>query len=175
MTSLIRIEVLLALLLSVPAAAALESDRQKELVIEADQLEGNEQKQVTRLKGDVYLRQGTLNIRADSAVLHGPVRALERLVVEGSPATLNQELEERQGMMHAEARRIDYDLVSREIVLSGNAVVDQANRRLTGERILYDLAEDRVVGESDQQPQGERVRIRIEPEKEDRAATENGG
>ena len=175
MTFPIRTEILLALLLLVPAAAALESDRQKELVIEADQLEGNEQKQITRLNGDVFLRQGTLNIRADSAVLHGSVRSLERLVVEGSPATLNQELEERQGRLHAEARRIDYDLVSRQIVLSGNAVVDQANRRLTGERILYDLASDRVVGESDRQPEGERVRIRIEPESEEQAETENGG
>lgn len=166
MTSRIRIEALLALLLIAPAVAALESDRRQELVIEADQLEGNERTQETRLNGNVYLRQGTLNIRAESAVLHGPVKSLERLVVEGAPASLDQQLEAREGMLHAEARRIDYDLVARQLVLTGNAVVDQANRRLTGERILYDLAEDRVVGESDHQPEGDRVRIRIEPEPE---------
>lgn len=167
MTRPIRTSAALLLAALIPAAAALESDRQQQLVIEADQLEGNEQEQVTRLDGDVFLRQGTLNIRADSAVLHGPVKSLQRLEVEGNPATLSQELEERDGTLHAEARHIDYDLVERRLVLSGNAVVDQANRRLTGERILYDLEADRVIGESDSEPDGERVRIRIDPENGD--------
>lgn len=172
MTSL-RLIPLLVLL--APSAMALESDRQQELIIEADQLEGNEQEKVTRLSGDVFLRQGTLNIRAETAVLHGPVKSLERLVVEGSPATLIQELEEREGTLHAEARRIEYDLTSRQLVLTGDAVVDQGNRHLTGERILYDLAADRVVGESGTESDGNRVRIRIEPESEPEPEKGNDG
>lgn len=159
-----RISLLVSIVLLASGATALESDRNQELVIEADQLAGDEQKEITRLSGDVFLRQGTLRIRAASAVLHGPVKSLERVVVEGSPATLNQELEERAGTLHAEARHIDYDLASRRLELRGDAVVDQANRRLTGERILYDLAADRVIGESDREADGDRVRIRIEPE-----------
>ncbi len=166
MTPLIRISLLMALLMSASAATALESDRRQQLVIEADKLEGNEQEQVSRLEGDVRLRQGTLSIQADSAVLHGPVKSLERLMVEGRPATLTQELEERDGHLYAEANRIEYDLVTRRLVLSGNAVVDQGNRRLTGNRILYDLAADRVIGEGGGEADSERVRIRIDPEEQ---------
>lgn len=167
MTLPIRLSLLLlALLLLAPAVAALESDRRQQLVIEADKLEGDEQARVTRLEGDVQLRQGTLHIQADTAVLHGPVKSLERLVVEGRPATLSQELEDREGQLHAEARRIDYDLVARRVTLSGNALVDQGNRRLSGDRILYDLAADRVIGESGGEPDGDRVRIRIDPDDE---------
>lgn len=164
MTPLNRVSLLMLLLLLAPTGAALEGDRQKPLNIEADQLEGDEQARVTRLDGDVQLRQGTLEIRADSAVLHGPWKSLERLVVEGRPATLTQELEDRDGRLHAQANRIDYDLVSRRVELSGNAVVDQGNRRLSGNRILYDLAADRVIGEGGGEQEGDRVRIRIDPE-----------
>lgn len=175
MTRPIRTSLLLSLLVLAPALEALESDRQQELVIEADQLEGDEQTQVTRLNGDVRLRQGTLNIQADTATLHGPVKSLERLVVEGRPATLTQDLEARDGRLRAEARRIDYDLVSRRLVLSGNAVVDQGKRRLTGDRILYDLAADRVIGESGDAPDGDRVQIRIEPEEQPEEPTSDNG
>lgn len=164
MTLLTRISLLFLMLLAVPAVTALEGDRQQQLVIEADQLDGDEQAQITRLTGDVRLQQGTLDIRADTAVLYGPVKSLERVVVEGDPAKLDQELEDREGQLHAEADSIDYDLVARRLELTGNAVVDQGNRRLTGDRILYDLAADRVIGEGRGEPDGERVRIRIDPE-----------
>lgn len=166
MTPLIRSSFLLSLMLLAPSAPALKDDRQQQLVIEADQLDGDEQAQVTRLDGDVRLSQGTLQIRADTAVLHGPVKSLERLVVEGRPATLTQELDEREGRLHAEAERIEYDLVARRVTLTGNAVVDQGNRQLSGNRILYDLAADRVIGEGGREPGDDRVRIRIDPEQQ---------
>lgn len=166
MTLLTRISPLFLMLLAVPAVTALEGDRQQQLVIEADQLDGDEQAQITRLNGDVRLQQGTLDIRADTAVLYGPVKSLERVVVEGDPAELDQELEDRDGRLHAEGDRVDYDLVNRRLELTGNAVVDQGNRRLTGNRILYDLAADRVIGEGRGEPDGDRVRIRIDPEDE---------
>lgn len=174
MTPLNRISLLLLLLVLAPAGAALEGDREQRLVIEADQLEGDEQAQITRLEGDVRLSQGSLHIRADSAILHGPVQSLERVIVEGAPATLDQELEDREGQLHAEADRIDYDLVTRRLELRGDAVVDQGNRRLTGDRILYDLAADRVVGEGRGDPDGDRVRIRIDPEDQPEDQPEDG-
>lgn len=166
MTLPTRISLLFLMLLAVPPVAALEGDRQQQLVIEADQLEGDEQAQITRLTGDVRLQQGTLDIRADTAILYGPVKSLERVVVEGDPAKLDQELEDRDGQLHAEGDRVDYDLVNRRLELTGNAVVDQGNRRLTGNRILYDLAADRVIGEGNGEPDGDQVRIRIDPEDE---------
>lgn len=164
MTLPTRISLLFLMLLAVLPVTALEGDRQQQLVIEADELDGDEQAQITRLNGNVLLQQGTLDIRADTAVLYGPVKSLERVVVEGDPAKLDQELEDRDGRLHAEADRVDYDLVARRLELTGNAVVDQGNRRLTGDRIVYDLAADRVIGEGRGEPDGDRVRIRIDPE-----------
>lgn len=159
--------VLLPLTLLATAAQALEVDRSQEITFEADTVERSEREQQTIMKGNVVVRQGTLDIRADRAVFHGPLESLQRLVVEGSPATMSQVLEQRDGDLRAEARRIDYDLVERQLVLSGDAVVDQGKRHLSGERIRYDLAQDRVIAEGDAGEGGERVRIRIEPEDTD--------
>lgn len=152
-----------ALLLAGAAAMALESDRRQVLIFEADQITADKQAQLTTLTGNVVLQQGTLNIRAAVARLHGPVAALERLVVEGEPATLMQRIEAEPGRLDAQARRIEYDLGERRIELIGDAVVDQGSRRLSGAHIVYDLAAGRVMGEG-----GEgRVRIRIEPESQE--------
>lgn len=163
----------LLLLLGAGAAQALESDRQQEIVFEADHFERDEGARTTTLTGDVILKQGTLDIRARRAVLHGDVRDFRKLVVEGGPATLEQALDNQPGKMHAEASRIDYDLVARELILTGDAVVDQGGRHMSGERIRYDLGENRVVADSSGDPEGGRVRIRIEPE--DSGAKNDGG
>lgn len=155
-----------ALLLAAGLAHGLEVDRSKEILFEADTVERDEKTQRTIMTGNVIVKQGTLDIRASNAVFHGPLDSLERLVVEGDPATLHQALETREGELRAEAGQIEYDLVQRQLVLTGNAVVDQGNRHLTGERIRYDLAQDRVIAEGDRTEGGERVRIRIEPEAE---------
>jgi len=150
-------------LLASGVAQALESDRHQEIVFEADHFERDEGARTTTLTGDVILKQGTLDIRARRAVLHGQARDFKKLQVEGSPATLEQALDNQPGKMHAEASRIDYDLVARELVLTGQAVVDQGGRHMSGERIRYDLSNNRVIADSSGDPEGGRVRIRIDP------------
>lgn len=155
------------LLLLATCGQALELDRSQEILFEADTIERDEQAQLTVMTGSVSVRQGSLDIRADRAEFHGPLETLNRLVVEGAPATLHQALEQREGDLDARARRIEYDLVEGQLVLTGNAEVNQGNRHLSGERIRYDLGRDRVIAEGDTEPGGERVRIRIDPETPD--------
>lgn len=153
---------LLATVLTAQLAMALPSDRAEVLIFEANSVTANEADELTTLTGDVLLQQGTLEITAAVARLYGPVAALERLVVEGNPASLQQQIEAEPGLLTATAERIEYHLDTRTIELTGNAEVDQGNRHLSGEHITYDLVSGRVVGEGGDG----RVRIRIDPETE---------
>lgn len=154
----------LAALLGVGPATALEIDRTREILFEADSVERDEPNQRTIMTGNVRVQQGTLDIRAQRAVFFGPLESLQRLELEGSPATLSQSLEQRGGDLDASARHIEYNLVERFLILSGDAEVNQGNRHLSGETVRYDLARDRVIAEGDAGEDGQQVRIRIRPE-----------
>lgn len=155
---------LLASLLGTGGTAALEVDRTREILFEADSVERDEPNQRTIMTGNVRVQQGTLDIRAQRAVFFGPLESLQRLELEGSPATLSQSLEQRGGDLDASARHIEYNLVERYLLLSGEAEVNQGNRHLSGETVRYDLARDRVIAEGDGGEAGRQVRIRIQPE-----------
>src|SRR5690606_3261544 len=97
------------------------------------------------LRGDVRIDQGTLAIRADSATVTMRDGEVVRVVVDGAPATMQQEGEDG-APTRASARRIDYDVAAETVVLEGKARVEQPRGILTGERLTYDLAAERVEG-----------------------------
>lgn len=152
-----------ALLCHGPLAHALESDRHKVLIYEANQLTADKQAQLTTLRGNVLLKQGSLEIHAQVARLHGPVADLQLVIIEGNPATLTQRLDTDPGRLNAQAQRIEYHLAERTIELIGEAVIDQGVRVLRGERISYDLDSGQVIGDGGDG----RVRIRVQPKSQD--------
>ncbi|HET9482674.1 MAG TPA: lipopolysaccharide transport periplasmic protein LptA, partial [Xanthomonadales bacterium] len=106
----IRVACALALVLAAAPAFALKSDRDKPLDVAADSLETTEGQSRTTLQGNVKITQGTLVVESDRAVVHrGRNDAIDRAVLDGRPATLEQDLDDG-GRMKARARRIDYDL-----------------------------------------------------------------
>ena len=110
------------------------------------------------LTGDVVITQGTLQVRADRAVIHRAKGDISQVILTGAPATLKQ-VNDNGEQMNARATQIVYTLSSDLIVLTGNVVVDQPRGTLRGETIKYDLKNGRLDGGGD----GKRVQMRIMP------------
>jgi lipopolysaccharide export system protein LptA len=107
----------------------------------------------------VKIVQGTLNIDADRAVvtLKGtdPVHA----VLTGDQAVLRQQMDNGTPMT-ARADRIDYDMVTDIVVLTGNYTVTTQRGSTSGQRLTYNMKTGQVdSGGQD----GGRVKVRILP------------
>ncbi len=78
----------------------------------------------------------------------------------GSPATFSQQRGRQAAQGRAE--RIDYDLATGRVRLSGGAWLSDGNNEITGSTLVYSMREERVVAEAGEQG-GQPVRITINP------------
>lgn len=155
----LRSALLLAALVLATDAAARSDDRQQPMQIEADRSDALlTDDGESRLIGNVRITQGSLDVRADSAVVVRRGGEIARVIIEGTPATLRQ-IDDEGNPMRAVAQRIEYDLSSDVIVLSGAVTVEQSRGTLSGEHVTYDVGTGRVDAGS----QGGRVRMTIQP------------
>ncbi|WP_325279433.1 lipopolysaccharide transport periplasmic protein LptA [Tahibacter sp.] len=134
--------------LAVPAAQALKSDREQPLEVAANHFATNQNKHLTVLTGAVKLTRGTMKGESDKGTVYqSDDDEINRVVLEGKPARLQQQLDSG-GLMRATAANIDYDTEKATAVLTGNAVVIQEGRgEFRGERIVYNTETGELTGE----------------------------
>jgi len=153
---------LLALLLATLASDTLarSSDRQQEAEILAGHWVDDPEKGYIVFSEDVVLTQGTLRITADRATVYrGEKGGFRRIVLEGTPARWEEEMDD--GLpMKARAARIDYAVEDERVVLEDDVVVNKARDEITGDLIRYNLATQRL--DAGEESDG-RVRIRFTP------------
>ena len=152
---------LCAVLFPLPLAA-LESDRQETLLIEADNSTGPLGDGTTTIWGNVDIRQGTLHITADKAEVIKTDGKVSSVTISGKPASLQQEIEE-QGLVQATADMIDYQVASGLVTLTGNADVKHPQGQISGDILTYDLNIQHFQGNSDENPNS-RIHIQLDPE-----------
>ena len=153
----------LAVILPAMPAAARESDREQPMSIEADDADtyltddGD-----SKLVGNVRIAQGTLLITAGAATISRRQGDTTRVVLEGQPASMQQE-NDAGALMKANAGKIDYDVPGESVVLTGNVAVDQGGDTLRGERITYDLKNGRLNASGEGTGERGRIRMTIQP------------
>lgn len=154
---------LLCLALALPAAPllALESDRQQPLEVDADATEGTLGDGTSTLSGNVEIRQGTLQILADVARVEKVEGRVRRVILTGGPVRLQQEIEE-QGLVSAKARRVEYEVATGLVTLTGAADVVHPQYQISGEVLRYDLNVQHFEGAGTEEDG--RIRIRLDPE-----------
>ena len=155
---------LVALLLAALPASVLarSSDRNQPMdVLAADIQHALNESEPTVLKGNVAVTQGTLDIRASRAEVTTRNDDPSRVVLTGSPARLKQEMDDGSPFS-ADASRIDYDLTSDTVTLTGNVVVKQRGNTMNGPRVVYDMKTGRVQASGSESDDG-RVRMRLMP------------
>jgi lipopolysaccharide export system protein LptA len=156
----LRPALLLAVMVPLLAGAQQSRDRTQPMDIGADHTDatlGVDGRAV--LRGNVQITQGTLKIDADRATVQRRAGDFQRIVLEGAPARMEQQLD-AGGMTRAQARNIDYDPQQQVVVLTGDVVVTQPEGNLRGERVTYNMQTGNLQGGGDG---GGRVRMRIEP------------
>lgn len=157
-----RANVLLALLLIVlaPLAGALESDKEQPIELAADSVDIDEGKGLSIYRGDVDLRQGSIRLRADVVTLHQSGRRPDRVVAEGRPVHFEQQ--SKKGPVKGQARQVEYEVASENLVLIGDAVLVQGKDSMRSDRIVYDRV--RSVVKAGAAAKGkQRVKISIQP------------
>jgi len=148
--------VCLLLLLACAQASALKTDRQQEMGLKSDRSETTSAR--TELTGNVEIDQGSLKIRAARAVIEQANGDVSRVVFDGAPATLQQEVED-QGLMRAEAANIEYVLSEDKVVLTGDVRIERPRGTMRSERVVYHVDS----GLLDAGSEGGRVQMTIKP------------
>ncbi len=124
------------------------------LTIRSDELEATEQEGTRTLvfRSQVEVRRGDLTLRADRLQASYPPGAKQprELVANGGVTVV-------QGARSARCDRAIYEHAAARIVCRGNAELRDAEDRIRGERIAFDLAERRVSVDGD-------VRLSLQPD-----------
>ena len=142
-------------------SVALESDRKQPLEINADATEGTLGDGKAVLSGNVEIRQGSMLVQADVAEVEKVEGRVRSVVLTGKPVHLEQEIEE-EGLVQADALRIEYEVATGIITLTGDAAVVHPQYQVSGQELKYDMNLQHFQG-SGGDGNG-RIRIELDPE-----------
>ena len=153
---------LLFMLLILPLSGfALSSDKNQHINIEADKLDIDDSQHISIYQGNVKMIQGSLHIEADKIIFHFTANNdLQKLEIEGSPATLKQ-LNDNNEPVSGRARNIIYTENQLLLKLMGDARFQSEADTIDGEWITINTNTDALKAGS---KKGEnRVRMIIQP------------
>ncbi|UJF21859.1 lipopolysaccharide transport periplasmic protein LptA [Shewanella sp. OMA3-2] len=164
-TLLGRSSVICTLAISVLAgnAVAKEGDLKQELKIAAVSQRADVKNNQIIFNGPVKITQGSINIEADELRAFSAENGQTKtLIATGNPATFSQELDDGR-IGTASANEIRYDLATTGLLLTGNAKLDQAGSKVTGNVIRYNINAQELIAESTGKGE-DRVITIIQPE-----------
>lgn len=142
-------------------ALALKTDRQQPMDVKADATDGTLGDGLATLKGNIEIRQGSLFIRAELANVEKVEGRVTHVELTGTPVRLEQEIEE-QGQVTAQAGRIEYEVATGIVTLTGAADVVHPQYHISGEKLIYDMNVQHFQGAGGE---GDgRIQIRLDPE-----------
>jgi len=156
-----KILLLVLLFLASPALLALESDRQQQLLINADTTDGTLGDGTAILRGNVEIHQGSLLVRANVAQVEKADGRVRQVILTGDPVLLQQEIE-NEGLVTATAKSISYQVATGMVTLTGDANVIHPQYHISGEVLTYDMNRQHFQG-SGGDGNG-RIRIELAPE-----------
>lgn len=143
---------------------ALSTDKNKDIEIESDSAYLDDINNVGTYSGNVVVVQGSIRISGDKlTVFYSDENDLEKIIVEGSPATFRQLPDNSNVYDEAEALVMEYHEDKNLIILANKANVRQGDRRLLAEHIEYDteLSQVRAKGSRELDAVNEDTRVRL--------------
>ncbi len=164
----ICIPLILVLATGAPFVRALETDREQPITIRADDGEVDENQGTFVYRGNVIITQGTLEVTADEVEIHTAERAITQIIARMDKdsedlAHYQQQMNEADDMVYADARKITYLVQEERLHLSGEARLQQVEDVFTGELLYYDMA--RGIANLSSGDQSNRVNMTITPGK----------
>ena len=125
------------------ASASGPLSKQNPIVVTADWMEADRQKNTIVYKGQVVAVQKDMTMRGDklTAMFDASAKQMKQAVVEGKTVQIVQ------GDKTATGTKAVFDGAAQTITMTGNPVVRQGNSEVSGERIIFYMAEDRAIAE----------------------------
>ncbi|WP_299007513.1 lipopolysaccharide transport periplasmic protein LptA [uncultured Shewanella sp.] len=141
------IVVSLVLLLNVNAFA-LESDLQQAVIISASNQQADIKNNQMIFNGPVKVTQGSITITAQTLRAFSKKNNTQKILIAiGNPARYSQKME--NGLMaSASAKEIRYDLSTRVLQLTGNAVLEQSGNKVNSNAITYNIQQQKLTAQS---------------------------
>jgi lipopolysaccharide export system protein LptA len=163
------------LLLLATTAWAEKADKTKPVNLEADTVTVDDIKKTSLYIGNVILTQGTLQMRADQIQATQNAQGLDHVSAVGHPVAFRQKLDGRDEFVEGYADRLEYDNVTSQLELIGNARLKRGDDELRGAQISYNAKTEfyRVVGQANATTPAGRVRAVIRPKPAPAAAPAN--
>lgn len=156
------ISVAVLLLLS-SLAAALPQDKDQPIHITADKAVRDEKKGVTVYSGNVFMKQGSMELEADLLTIYHDTDNASRIVAQGNPAKMRQLPEPDQGLVHAHAQTIHYFRTQDRVHLQTEARIEQDGDMVAGDSIDYLIDKQMFKAESSGNQEGAQVEVVIQP------------
>ena len=128
----------ISLLALVSQTWALSSDRNQAIDIKADRVEVNQVEQTSHYTGNVRLEQGSLKINADDVMVYMVKGKLQKIVINGKPATFEQQPDNQKEIVTSKADNMEYYASEERLYLKNNAEVNQGGNHFRGDFIEYD-------------------------------------
>ena len=144
--------------------------QQGDTVISADQAESRDldfARGSWTFTGNVRISSPMGDIESARATVSFTNHRLARATADGSPARFSRTMPPPEARtVRGTANRIVYDLAAGELELAGQASLQDGVREVSGGRLVYRIAEDRLIASAEEDGT-DRVRIVITPPAED--------
>ncbi|MCK8127291.1 lipopolysaccharide transport periplasmic protein LptA [Pseudoalteromonas sp. 2CM39R] len=138
-----------SLLIAFSGAAAEQTGAQ--ISISSDRQVGKLKDGVGIFEGNVEIVHGNRRITAERLEAHGgdTEGTVELIIATGTPAYF-EEKQTDGTVMSASAEEVRYDVAKRFLTLNGEAEVTQAGQKVTAKSITYDMAQQLISAEKDE-------------------------
>lgn len=132
--------------LTLPVTAiALPTDRTQQVEITANNARFDERAGEAVYRGNVLVKQGTMEVRGDSLILNVDDKgALTLARTIGKPARFQQKVDPNKGLVKGEANEVVFDNRDGSVTLIGNAILRQDSASFSGPRIVYSTTRKQI-------------------------------
>lgn len=146
-----KISALLFLLISTPVWAA-KNDTKQPIYISSDSQSLNMKENIVTFTGNVVLKQGTVDIKANKVVVTRPGKNSKQEIIQayGEPATFHQTLDNGKPI-NGSANQMKYDTASEFLTMTSNAQLIQEGSKIKGNVITYNIQQQKLMAEGNRQ------------------------
>lgn len=162
-TSRLLCALLLVLGLTSHTAWSLPTDRDQPIHITADKAVRDEKRGMTIYSGSVQMRQGSMELEAESLTIFHDAENADKIIAKGSPAKMRQRPELDAALVNATAGTITYFKSQERVLLERKARVEQAGDLVTGASIDYLINEQLITAEADKNREDGKVFVVLQP------------
>ena len=118
---------------------ALAEDVEKPVSIEADSVVFNKQAGTAVYAGNVEIKQGSLNIKAERIEINAPGNEIQTIKATGNPVSFQQTMDSGKQAL-GRAKVMQYFVVQKRLVLDGGASLSQDRDNFASNHIEYSTA-----------------------------------